>query len=416
MNIWFFNHYATDTFFDQGGRHFWLARELVKLGHKVTIFAASTVHGRDEKIAVPSKGFKMDSIDDVRYVFIRARNYSGNGKARILNMIDYYRGLMKHALKFERPDVIMGSSVHPLAQIAALKLSKRMRCKCILETRDLWPASLEEYGVIKTDGIIARMMYLNERKCYAKADALIFTMEGGARYIQDKGWDVGSGGKIDLTKVYHINNGIDIEAFDRNASTVGCDVQCLNDGANRKIIYAGSIRKVNDIGFLVNVAKEMQEDDVDFVILGDGDERESLLKMASELKLDNIFFPGAVAKKAIPACLKRATLLLQWSASQSGISRYGMSLNKLFDYLAAGKPVLANLPSEYSIVNSFDCGIERMFSDPAQYADQIRRMLADQDVIDRWGDNARKTAEKYSFARHADKFIQIIENITKEEQ
>ena len=93
-----------------------------------------------------------------------------------------------------------------------------------------------------------------------------------------------------------------------------------------------------------------------------------------------------------------------------------MSLNKLFDYLAAGKPVLANLPSEYSIVNSFDCGIERMFSDPAQYADQIRRMLADQDVIDRWGDNARKTAEKYSFARHADKFIQIIENITKEEQ
>ena len=93
-----------------------------------------------------------------------------------------------------------------------------------------------------------------------------------------------------------------------------------------------------------------------------------------------------------------------------------MSQNKLFDYLASGKPVLSNLPSNYSIINKYDCGIERSFTGPEDFAEQIRQMISDKDSMKRWGENARTTAELYSFVSHTNHLIDIIEDITKEEQ
>lgn len=93
-----------------------------------------------------------------------------------------------------------------------------------------------------------------------------------------------------------------------------------------------------------------------------------------------------------------------------------MSQNKLFDYLASGKPVLSNLPSSYSIVNKYDCGIERTFASPEDFAEQIRQMLSDKDSMKQWGENAQAAAELYSFVSHTNHLIEIIEAITKEEQ
>ena len=78
--------------------------------------------------------------------------------------------------------------------------------------------------------------------------------------------------------------------------------------------------------------------------------------------------------------------------------------------------MLSNLPSNYSIVNKYDCGIERSFADPEDFANQIREMISDKDSMKRWGDNARATAELYSFVSHTNHLIDIIEDITKEEQ
>ncbi len=136
-----------------------------------------------------------------------------------------------------------------------------------------------------------------------------------------------------------------------------------------------------------------------------------------ERGLSNISFPGAIDKREIPASLEKARLLLLlYSSMQVNLSQYGMSQNKLFDYLASGKPVLSNLPSSYSIINKYDCGIERSFSDPEEFAEQIRRMISDDEAMERWGENARATADLYSFVSHTNHLIEIIEDITKEEQ
>ena len=415
--IWILNHYASSMLVRRGGRHYSLARELSAKGYSVFIFCASSFHDSEVPGIEEDNDVVVKKDGAVSYVHIRARPYKGNGMARILNMLDYYRGVLRAADSFANPDVIIGSSVHPLAHRAALRLARRYDCKCVIETRDLWPETLVVYGYLKDDGMLAKLLYANERRTYERADALIFTMEGGSQYIQEKGWDVQSGGNINTEKIHHINNGVDLEAFRRNKEEHECSIDILNARNGRaKVVYAGSIRKVNGLSFLVEAANEMRQDDIDIVVVGGGEELDGLRDAAKARNIDNIVFTGPVPKCDVPAVLDKAQLLLLYSSSQTELSRYGMSQNKLFDYLASGKPILSNLPSAYSVINKHACGIERSFDSPAEFAQAIRDMISDQEAMKRWGENSEATAELYSFKRHADHLIEIIESITGEEK
>lgn len=403
-------------------RHFWFARHLKEQGYNPVVFVASRERGNAIQMIEDSAPFKVDDSHGFPFVYIRIKDYGESMKKRILSIFEFHMRLNKHADMFAemfgKPDVILGSNGYPLSPWLANRFAKKYDAASICEICDLWPLSLEEYDIIKPGGAIAKAMYVLERKNYENANAIIFSMEGGGDYIRDKGWDVDNGGKIDLGKVHHINNGIDLDAFRENAEAFTCPVGELADNGKVKIVYAGSVRKANNIGYLVDVAECMQSDEqVEFIALGAGDELEELREKVQERGLSNIFFPGAIDKREIPASLKKARLLLLlYSSMQVNLSQYGMSQNKLFDYLASGKPVLSNLPSNYSIINKYDCGVERSFSSPEEFAEQIRQMISDKDSLKRWGENARSTADLYSFVSHTNRLIEIIEDITKEEQ
>ena len=413
--IWIFNHYATLMLKNKSGRHYSLAKELSHRGYKVVIFCASTIHNSDESFAVEGR-YRVEQLDGVDYVIAKCRPYAGNGLNRIFNMLDYYRGLLNCAHEFSKPDVVIGSSVHPLAQRAALKISDRLGCKNIIETRDLWPESLVEYGYLNGASLLAKALYANERRTYERADALVFTMEGGLQYIRDKGWDIEGGGKVDLSKVFHINNGIDLDAFKENLANRRNVLPQLEEGEAAKIVYAGSLRKANNLSYLIDVAEQMQDDNVEFFAIGGGDELDTLRAEVQKRGLQNIDFPGPIDKRDIPSALQNALLLLLYSQSQTSLSRYGMSQNKLFDYLASGKPILSNLPSSYSIINQYNCGLEKQFEGPEDFAQTIRDMISDQEAMKQWGENAGRAAELYSFERHADRLVRIIEDLVREEE
>jgi len=97
QNVWIWNHYATNMFFDQAGRHYWFAENLIKEGYKPTIFCASTNHFSDNHIDTNEKQYSTDSVNDIPFVFVNTPEYKGNGKKRVLNMISFYRGLFKTA-------------------------------------------------------------------------------------------------------------------------------------------------------------------------------------------------------------------------------------------------------------------------------------------------------------------------------
>jgi glycosyltransferase involved in cell wall biosynthesis len=261
-NIWIFNHYATDTFKDLGGRHFWFAENLIKLDHQATIFCASTIHNTDENIYTGGQKYKTDEVNGIPYVFVKTPSYVGNGKQRIKNMISFYKNLFPVAKEYAKihgkPDVILASSVHPLTLIAGIKLAKKFGVRCVCEVRDLWPQTLVVHKAIKKNSLLAKLLYRGERWIYQKADELVFTMEGGRDYIIEQRWDKEHGGPIDLKKVHHINNGIDLAAFNYNKNYFILDDEDLNNPATFKVVYTGSIRKINHLKRAVEIAEIIQ--------------------------------------------------------------------------------------------------------------------------------------------------------------
>lgn len=415
--VWIMNHYATHMMFDNGGRHYWFAKELKASNYDPVIFSCNAANGRVRYFEDNNLYTIHESSIDVPFVVINSTVYEGNGADRIKNMIVFAHNLVKaggeYAQKFGYPDVILTSSVHPLTVLAGEKLAHEFDVPCICEVRDLWPESLVEYGYLDRKNLVTKLLYRIEKRMYERADAIIFTMEGGAQYITDKGWDIAHGGIIDLAKVHHINNGIDLAAYDQNKVDFPFYHPALEPNGRAKLIYAGSIRKANNVGFLVDVAECMSEDPVDFIIIGDGEERASLVERAKERGLSNIEFVGRIDKRSIPSALSQGTIMMMmYASSQASVSKYGMSQNKLFDYLASGKPILSNLPSGYSVINRYECGVERAFKSPKDCAHQIREMLANENKIAEWSENSRKTAYRYSFEVHSKTLAKIIEDLT----
>ena len=409
--VWILNHYATNTFKDRGGRHYELGKRLVEQGYEVRILCASTVHNSEINLLTKTDSslYVSDELDGILYTFVKTRPYKGNGRDRILNMIDYYQAVLRIADDLPKPSVVIGSSVHPLACVAGLQLAKRYSIPCICEIRDLWPESLVEYGMMQRDSLLAKGLYRGERWIYENADALIFTVEGGADYLQDQGWCIEQGGKIDLQKVFYINNGVDLKKFDQSVANKPFEHAALMDDGIAKIVYAGSIRAANDIGFLVDVAKLLPKDEIRIVIIGDGEERSSLEKRCKDEHVDNVAFVGRIDKSLVPSALNQGTIMaMMYSRNQRGLSKYGMSQNKQFDYLASGKPIISNLPSNYSIVNCYNCGFEGSFETPAACAEKIIEMLADESMLVKWGLNSRKAAADYDFDVLTDKLLDMI--------
>lgn len=410
QNVWIWNHYATNMFFDQAGRHYWFAENLIKEGYKPTIFCASTNHFSDNHIDTKGSRYSLDTVNSIPFVFVNTPEYKGNGKKRVLNMISFYRGLFKTAKEYAelngKPDVILASSVHPLTLVAGVKIAKKLDIPCICEVRDLWPESLVAYGSIKRTSMIAKLLYQGEKWIYKKANSVIMTWEGGGQYIRNQGWDK----QINLNKVKHISNGVIIDSFDRNSKENQIKDADLDDKNYKNLVYAGSIRKVNNLGLLIDAAKIIQQKDkqVRFLIFGSGDEKEMLENRCKEENINNIVFKGRVEKKMIPSILKRSYANILHNSSTS-LDKYGQSQNKFFEYLAAGRCVIQTYTTGYSVLKKYKCGVSAIKQQPKEIAEIILEACKYNEKAEQMGANARKAAYEFDFTKLTKELIRVIE-------
>lgn len=414
-NIWILNHYATSMFRDHGGRHYWFAKYLLNKKYKPTIFCASTIHNSDEVIDTKKNRYISYTTDKIPFVFINTSPYKGNGIKRIFNMIAFYKSLFcvtkEYAGLYGKPDIILASSVHPLTLVAGIKIAKKMGIPCICEIRDLWPEGFIAYGLLKQNSLLARILYHSEKWIYTKADKLIFTMEGGKDYIVEKGWDKASGGPIDLDKVYHINNGVDLDVFNYNKEQYQFKDPDLENENTFNVIYTGSIRMVNKVGLLLDAAvvlKEKGVHDIKFLIWGDGNERKQLEVRVKEENLTNVSFKGRVDKKYIPYITSRSQLNIALGENLPLYS-FGGSLNKMFDYFAAGKPVLFTFKLGYSIIDRYGAGLELSESSPMKIVESILyfKNLSEEEYSG-YCENAKRAAKEYNFEKLTERLIDVI--------
>lgn len=401
---------------NKGGRHYWFAENLIKQGYDVTIFCANVFHNKTEFIDTKNKKYATDNVNSIPFVFVKTTIALNNGLDRIKNMFIFYKNLFSVAKKYAKlngkPDVIIASSVHPLTMVAGIKVAKKMKIPCICEVRDLWPEAIFSFNKLKEKSLLGKILISGEHWIYKKADALIFTKEGDTDYIKEKRWNLEQGGDIDLNKAHYINNGVDLEAFIKSMNEKvlndnDLESECFN------VTYVGSIRPVNNIGNILNAASLLKENkDIQFLIYGDGNEKLMLEKRVKDEGLTNVKMKGYINKEFIPYILSKSSVnILNYSQTQYNWSR-GNSSNKLFEYMASGKPIISTVKMGYSIFEKYNCGLELENGNPQELANvilQIKDMSREE--YEKLGNNARKGAEDFDFKVLTMKLINVINSL-----
>lgn len=378
-NIWYFHHYATPPNMSGLSRPSFLGNELVKKGNKVNVFAASYLHYSDENLIKDKKKYLIDKSTNVNYIFVRTPSSKKSYKARVLNMFAFYKRLFSVTKEYKKsegkPDIIIASSPHPLTMIAGIKIAKRLKIPCICEVRDFWPEVFFLGGVLKEKSLIGKILLAGEKWIYQKADEIIFLKEGDTEYIKEKHWDIKNGGKIDLNKCYYINNGVNCRDFNNLIKTEQIEDEDLRDNSF-KVIYAGAIRPVNNIDNLLDAAKILKEyKNIKFLIYGTGNELERLKNRVKTEEINNVIFKGYVEKKLVPYILSQASVnILNYSSKKYNWKR-GNSSNKLFEYMAAGKPIISTIQMGYCPLAKYKCGISVKEESANGLANSIKEII-----------------------------------------
>ncbi len=408
MNIWFFNHYAVPPAFYPLTRTYNFAKVLLKGVHTVKIFAASTVHKSDINLIKDGAKYKEDTVDGIEYVFLKTSTYKTNGLDRIVNMIQYTLGLFTVTKGFARPDIIVASSVHPLACIAGIKIAKTYKCKCVIEIADLWPQTLIDFGMIRKNGLIAKVLYALEHWLYKHADEIIFTMEGGKDYVLET---FGMHKPDVLSKIHYINNGIDSTAFTTQRIENQYADRGLDNKDDFKVVYTGSLGEANAVHYIVEAAHILEKEgytNIKFFLFGSGYKKPELEEYCSRNNIKNVVFKGSVDKKYIPNILSKSNLAIV-TGKPVNVYKYGLSLNKLFDYMAAGKPTLSNIVCGYDNLVKFQCGITVKGGDADSLARGIIRFFAmPRHEYEAYCQNALLAAECFDFKNLTKKLADII--------
>lgn len=405
MRIWLINHYAVPPQYYPLARPTNFAKYLMEMGHEVTIFAASTVHNADKNLIEDGAKWREETVDGVHYVYIKCKDYFGSGLKRVYNICEFAWKLPGVCKRFQKPDAIVATSMPPTSCAMGIRLARKYGCRGIAEIADLWPESIVAYGIAGPKNPAVVILRWLEKWIYKKSDAVVFTMENAYQYIREQGWEK----QIPESKVFYVNNGVDLSLFETNREQFPVEDPDLDNPDIFKVVYTGSIRKVNNLGLLLDAAKKVTDPSVRFLVWGDGDELDAMRQRVAEENISNVCFKGRVAKSYVPSIVSRADLNIAHN-TPSSLFVYGISFNKLFDYLAAGKPILSDFPSGHN--PAVVCGAGTEVSDPtpeniAHAIEEFVRM--DKATYIQYSQNAAAAAKVYSFEELTKKLYAVID-------
>lgn len=409
--IWILRHYVSLKHAAGYKRLHALGTAFQAEGHDCRIFSASFMHHEKENLIKDDALWIEKDMDGIPLVLVRSRSYQKGTFQRILNMIGFTYHLsrvLKQFIKEEgTPNVIIASSPHPLVFLVGQELAKKYQIPCICEVRDLWPESFVSFLGMKPKSLLGKLLYAGEHFLYRRADQLVFTMAGGKDYIKDKGWT-----DIPEDKIHHINNGVDLASFEAH-----CQMHPFHDeDLSRdvfKVVYTGSVRFVNQLSQLIEIAKLMQDLDpkVLFLVYGEGDERQTLTDKARAEELTNLQFKGPIPMESVPSVLRQADLNF-FILPPKSLYQYGISLNKLFDYFAAGRPILQTSRPGHCLVHAYQCGESLEDASSLSVVKAILRLKAlqakDPAAYEAMGQNALLAAQDYDFKKLAKAYDKLL--------
>lgn len=371
MNIWIVNYYCSPPEFDHHGRHIAFARHLQKQGHNVYIIMAGSHGDRDYVDNYEGKQYKFVRYDDLNFIHVKCPHYKGNGLKRCFSIFVFAIRVFLCRKRFAKPDVIL-HNIHEPFDYPISWCPKRLKAKYIVEDWDMWTRSLITMGFVKKNGLLANIISSIAEKQFSKADSIVFSIEGGTEYVKDMKWNKECGGKVDITRIQYINNGVNLKEFDRCKNEEVLEDEDLLDDNYFKVVYMGSINHANNVGSLIEVAKLLKnQPKIKFLFYGDGANRDELEKYCQEAGLTNVVFKQRkIPFSKVPYVLSHCDLnLLHYNQT---VGHYGLSAGKLFMYLASGKPICSNLDlRDYDLITKNNIGVAKPFKTDKEYAEAM---------------------------------------------
>lgn len=362
MRIWIVNHYAIPPTHTGGTRHYNLARKLQEKGHEVLIIASNYNHLTHSFIS-KEKGKKIDESSGVPFLWLPVPAYKGNTIARFWNMLMFMRSLLKNKLlrSLSRPDIIIGSSPHLFAAKGAQELAKKLNCRFILEVRDLWPESLIDLGRFTAKHPLIKIMKKIEMQLYKSANKVISLLPGSHEYLIQNG--------VHKQDIVWLPNFIDIDAIPKNLVKIpDTKFTVMNAGAHG---VANDLDTVLEAGLILQ--KQGLGEKIRICLIGEGPEKQRLKQLAMEKNITIVEFMDPVPKTHIYQVLNQADVFLML-LKKSPVFRWGISPNKLFDYLAMGRPIIFGVENPFNPVKEHHIGLSIPASDPKELAKAIKQL------------------------------------------
>lgn len=359
MRIWIINHYAVPPNNPGGTRHFNFAKELIARGHQVTLIAANFNYLTLQKITQKVSNGKEDILDGVPFVWIPVPSYRGNSLARVWNMLVFaWRILFNKYLPKSRPDIIVASSPHLFAALSGEILSRRFRVPFVLEIRDLWPETLVALGRFSNKHPLIRLFAWIENYLYKRAKRIITLLPGAGEYLQQK--------SVFEDRILWLPNAVNLKDLPA--------VQPCNENKVLTVMYAGAHGVANDLDTVLDAAHYLQkngwEQRIQIHLIGEGPEKERLIQRVRDEEIRIVHFQAAVPKHEIYEVLQKADVFLML-LKDSPLFRWGISPNKLFDFLSMQRPVIFSVSTPFNPVSQAQAGITIKPSNPVLLAEAI---------------------------------------------
>lgn len=369
MNILYLNHYAGTPALGMEYRPYFLAREWVRLGHRVQVVAADHSHVRARQ---PRAG--DETIDGIAWRWVSTPPYRGNGFARLRNILAFLRALWSDAPRWAaafRPDAVIASSTYPMDIWPARRIARLAGARLVHEVHDLWPLSPIELSGMSPWHPFALLCQRAEDAACRDADAVVSMLPKVHAHLASRG--------LDLDRLHIVPNGIDPAEWERAPAPLDPAVAAALDAARgdgRVVVgYAGSMGEPNALDTLLDAARLLRGEPFAFVLVGDGHLRERLAARVRDERLERVALLPPIPKAQIPAFLER--LDVAWIGWQRvPIYRFGIAPNKLMDYMMARCAVLHAVQAGNDPVAEAGCGLTVAPEDGAATADGLRRLAA----------------------------------------
>ncbi len=395
-------HQAFASLDEPGGtRHYEFARLLAQRGHQVTVIASpvSYITGAASQAAAPAARVNNEPEG---VVVLRAPVYSAHHKSFVHRMLAFFSFMASSfwlGLQVRHVDVVWGTSPPIFQGVTAWALARLKRARFLFEVRDLWPQFAVAVGVLRNPLLIRLSEWL-ERFLYRHADRIMVNSPGFTAHVIERGG----------RDVVLVPNGADPSMFDpagkgtafRTANGIGDEFVAM---------YAGAHGMSNDLSVLLDAAALLTDKNIRIVLVGDGKEKPALQQRAQELHLDNLMFAPAVPKSGMSAALAAADACI---AILKPLDEYKTTYpNKVFDYMAAGRPVVLAIDGVIRhVVEQAQCGIFVEPGNARQMADAIRWLAQDPVTSRDMGLNGRQFLESH-FSREAigEKLVMVLESL-----